>query len=125
MTDLDRLHAVVEGKLTGRRVGRTYAACHNLAGILETCEAGSKIVWFIPRMAWLFHIRPMVTRVLEEHGLPIRWWYPNRLQVGFCVVTFMSLQDPYAVRERAHLFDYVVNDLGEAWDHVDNRLDLE
>ncbi|MCL4296189.1 MAG: hypothetical protein KJ077_10695 [Anaerolineae bacterium] len=73
-TDLDRLHRVVSQRPTGvRGAGRTFASCHHLAGILETCEEKAVIVWPLPRMDWLDHIRPMLSEVLEEHGLPFTW----------------------------------------------------
>lgn len=36
--DIDRLHKVVEGKLTGRRCGKTFALICELAGVMETSD---------------------------------------------------------------------------------------
>jgi len=117
MTDLDRLHQVVEGKLRGRGAGRTFAACHNLAGILETCDENISIAWIIPRMSWVFHIRPMLERVLEEHGLlcDCKWVAQNRLLYGTKRVWFIargSLRRQFGIR-----YDCFVDDLGELEDY--------
>lgn len=117
MTDLDRLHQVVEGDLRGRGAGRTFAACHNLAGILETCNKGARIAWIIPRMSWMFHIRPMLERVLEEHGLLkyCKWITQNKLQYGTKCVQFIpreSLRRQFGIH-----YDCFVDDLGELEDY--------
>lgn len=71
-TDLDRLHRVVLERSKERRAGRTYAAAHNLAGLLETVEDGAMIVWVIPRWEWIRHIEVEIDRACREHMLLYR-----------------------------------------------------
>lgn len=60
----------MEGRLTGRRAGHTFAACHEVAGIVGVNPA-AMIFWFLPRYDWVDHIVPMLDEVLKEHGLQI------------------------------------------------------
>jgi hypothetical protein len=119
-TNLDRLHTVVE---ISRRVppwamargwGRTFAACHNLAGIIETCEPISLIVWPLYRHNWLDHIRPMVSDVLAEHGIKFTWLHRDEM---FCEphirVRFVSFQDRWRWHGLLSRNTYIVDDLGE------------
>jgi len=85
-TDIDRLHAVIEGKITGRGVGRTYAKCHEIAGILEVTDV-QDIYLIVTHMSDRYYILPMLISVLDEHFIskaPYRSTdqyitvYPNR-----------------------------------------------
>ena len=116
-TDIDRLHSVVQDEYHGRGSGRTFAACHNLAGILETCKEGATIAWIIPRMSWLYHIKPMLEGVLREHELLdlCEWPVQNELTCGTKRVRFI----PRSMLER-HIvsfhYDGFVDDFGELED---------
>ena len=68
-TDLNRLHDVVSGKINGRRSGRTYAACHELAGIIEASTHDDKMVWLLPYHHRILYVVPMIKRVLSEHNI--------------------------------------------------------
>ena len=35
ITDIERLHAVINGDVRGRRVGKTFSKCHEVAGLVE------------------------------------------------------------------------------------------
>jgi len=71
-TDIDRLHAFVEGK-TPRTIGsgKTFASCHEAAGILSTCNPDEYIVWMIPHMQWMEHILNMLHQILTEYDVKI------------------------------------------------------
>ena len=115
-TDIDRLHSVVLGERYGRGVGRTFAACHNLAGILEMCDNGATIAWIIPRMSWMHHIKPMLETVLVEHGLLdlCKWTAPNVLQCETKRVRFIPRSE--LRRQFGFCYDHLVDDLGELED---------
>ena len=116
-TDLDRLHAVVEGRLAGRGVGRTFASCHYLAGVLETCEPGSRIVWIIPRFGWMSHIRPMLDQVLREHDIVAHWRDSVTLVTAAGTVRFVPIQDRQNAEHNMTLSHYEVETYGETDDY--------
>jgi hypothetical protein len=107
MTDIDRLHWVVEHytdplfHLT-RNVGKTFASCHYLAGLLGMVEDGAFIVWDLPKMDWIYHIRPMLAEVLDEYGYETKWVGKYKFQCMGKVVIFLLYDDYYAHRG----FDY-------------------
>ena len=69
MTDLDRLHAVVSMENPGRGAGRTFAACHTVAGIMES-TGGAGVVCLIPKYDRVTDImRTMVFKVFPDHGI--------------------------------------------------------
>ena len=68
-TDLDRLHAVSSMENPGRGAGRTFAACHTVAGVLESTEE-SGVVCMVPQYDRVTDImRTMVFRVFPNHGI--------------------------------------------------------
>lgn len=73
MTDLDRLHKVVNGELVGRQCGKTFAKCCELIGAIETTKDKLIIcyVWFLVDVNYIL---PMVSKILKEQNLP----YLNR-----------------------------------------------
>jgi hypothetical protein len=121
MTNLDRLHKTIQQARHDPRDGRTFATCHNVAGLLETTPFGATIVWVLPRMGWADHIKPMLAGVLEEHGIVPRRWL--RYAVEFereRSLHFVPIED---IREwsrgRKDLFR--VDDLGEVVDRMTDR----
>lgn len=116
ITDLDRLHYIVNHKaffeLVGapRGAGRTFASCHNLAGILMTCEENAQILWPLPQMRWIDHIRPMVSDILEEYGLTFHW-QRYKLSVNHTKVVFFVIDCEKSYAGREHF--YIVDTFGE------------
>ncbi len=117
-TDIDRLHHVVKNWQHGDRgIGRTFASCHNLVGLLYTVEEGAAIWWPLPKTGWLYHIRPMVSEVLTECGLEFSWHKNTILICGTKRVLFLPDN-----REREFYFQgcnyYIVDTLGETADNL-------
>ena len=69
-TDIERLHDVVTYKVSGRGCGKTYAACHELAGVLEVGKS-NKIICIIKYSRDLKWLLPMISDVLKEYRLSI------------------------------------------------------
>ena len=69
ITDLDRLHDVAEGRLTGRGVGATFYHCHQVAGAIELGERNVYIQ--VPVYRDVDYIMLMLKSVLSEHGIEI------------------------------------------------------
>ena len=65
--DIDRLHDVVTRRLAGPGAGKTHAACHELAGIIELGERS--IVALISRQQDVEHIILEIKKVFYTHGL--------------------------------------------------------
>lgn len=68
MTNIDRLHKVVTGEISGRGAGKTFASCHEVAGIVEL---GKEKQIFVITKFWRdrSYIKPMLWQILQEHGL--------------------------------------------------------
>jgi len=67
-TDLERLQAVKEGRLTGRGCGKTFARCHDVAGAIEL---GFKHIYcVVTHHRDISYILPMLMNVLEDHAIP-------------------------------------------------------
>ena len=127
-TDLEYLHKVVsherELRLFGARgVGRTFSACHNLAGQMLVTPPGGIFVWFIPAYHWIHHILPMLDRVLAEYELKIDRVDSGRstIFVGEHQVLFVVPDDHGLDRLRGRALSGFVNDLGEAEEHLNGR----
>ena len=73
-TNLDILHRVPEiltrRGSTGRQIGKTYYACHCVAGYLEVLQ-NTTIMVFIPRAHYLKFWVETLSKVLQEHGMEI------------------------------------------------------
>lgn len=68
-TDLGRLHAVVAMDNPGRGAGRTFAACHTVAGVLEV-TGDSGVVCSVLKYDRIIDImRKMVFQVFPDHGI--------------------------------------------------------
>lgn len=77
ITDLDRLHRVVSGELTGPRVGNTFARCHIIAGALEVGEEMT-VVAIIPKWSHYHYIRSLLQDVLSDHEIEVTREFHNR-----------------------------------------------
>ena len=69
-TDIDRLHKVISGEIYGRGCGKTFARCHELAGIIETSNI-SLIICIMTKWNDIFYLKPMIKEVFLEHNLKI------------------------------------------------------
>lgn len=63
-TDLNRLHKVAEGELTGPRCGKTFLQCHVAAGFIEL--GFTEIICVVSEYQDINHIVPMLKGILEE-----------------------------------------------------------
>lgn len=115
-TDIDRLHRVVVEKPSGRGCGRTFAACHNAAGLFETTPENAVIVWLVPRAAWTRHVIPMLIGVLREHEIYDYHWDGTRLELTACGKKLLFVTPMMKYKIRGYLPRYVVEDYGEAED---------
>lgn len=69
-TDIKRLHKVVTKQITGRGYGKTFAACHEVAGSVEVGKEGDTIGILVKRQQDLeYFILPMLIEVFKEHRL--------------------------------------------------------
>lgn len=87
-TDINHLHDVLEFRVSGRRCGRTTAACHLVAGALET---GARTVAFVvaswSRVPWT---RERLLEVLREHEIRVLYATDRKVGVeGPAVVEFI------------------------------------
>lgn len=80
VTNIDRLHAVVEGKLCGRGSGKTYARCHELAGYIET--GYKNIICLITNADDCHYLLPMIKTVMEEHRIEITKITSTKFKAG-------------------------------------------
>lgn len=93
MTDINQLHDVIECRVSGRRCGRTTAACHLVAGALET---GSRSVAFVvPMWSHVPWVRERLLDVLREHEIRVLYVTERKVGVeGPAVVEFVSKAHP-------------------------------
>lgn len=120
VTDLERLHDTIKSWPNHRRQGRTFAACHNLAGLFETLPPGSTVAWLLPKYDWTRHIIPMLDEVFTEHGLCVAW--DSRRMRLYCKDT--AVWCVFVVRPkdlRGREIRAVVDDLDEYRDNVPPR----
>lgn len=87
-TDINRLHDVLDLRVSGRRCGRTTAACHLIAGALET---GARSVAFVvpcwSRVPWAGE---RLLEVLREHEIRVLYVTERKVGVeGPAVVEFI------------------------------------
>lgn len=67
-TDIDRLRQVVQSENNPRGAGKTFAHCHELAGVLSVTK-DSVVLCRIETMERLWHIKPMMKQVFVEYGI--------------------------------------------------------
>lgn len=66
-TDIDRLHNVVDGTLKGQQVGKTFAKCHEVAGLVEL--GFTDIYCIVREYKDIEYIMLMVYGVFLDHDL--------------------------------------------------------
>jgi len=87
-TDLEHLHKVVRGEVGGRRCGKTYARCHELAGVIEL---GNKHIFCgISAELDLGYLLPMISTVFDEHGLKISRVAKDTIKAGEATIKFIT-----------------------------------
>lgn len=70
-TDLDRLHKVAEGEITGRGAGKTTLAVQELAATLELKQV-KDIFIVVSKYHDMLYIKPMISLIFQEHNLEIK-----------------------------------------------------
>ena len=91
-TDIDRLHAVVSGKMAGRGCGKTFAKCHEIIGHIDLGETRVTAVVSLSRD--VDHILPMLDRVSREAGYQLKRVGQMDINIGDSKVRFISLHSP-------------------------------
>lgn len=88
-TDIHRLHQVVLGELRGRRVGKTFAACHEVVGDILVDSLGMVVcvVKFERDVNWIV---PMLVEVMAEYGLTVSKCRELRYMCNGKVIQFIS-----------------------------------
>ena len=66
-TDLDRLHRVVGGYISGPRCGKTVAHCHDIASAVELGEKGIYVV--LPSQQRVDRFASVLVAVMQERGI--------------------------------------------------------
>jgi len=105
-TDIERLNAVIEGKISGRGCGKTFARVHELASTIELGTLKNCVV-VISEYRDMSYIVPMIQEVFKERGLPkLKKVKENRGRCGDVLVDFVAQRD-YAdyMRGRDNLFE--------------------
>ena len=98
-TNIERLHDVVEGKVAHRGCGKTYAKCHEVAGLVEV--GNTHIICIISVHHDLGYILPMMFEVLDEHE--IQWVYDQtarRLVLNNDSVVRFFTEKEYPIRSK-------------------------
>jgi len=67
--DIDRLHDVINGDLYGRGVGKTYAKCNDVAGMIGV--GINNIYCITTHYRDINYILPMLNEVLSDHEMCI------------------------------------------------------
>jgi hypothetical protein len=86
-TDINHLHDVIERRVGGRRIGKTHAACHEVAGAIEL---GHKLIVCVTAYeqqieSGMSHL----SQVLDEHGIRAIMTKRNEIAAGGAVVRFL------------------------------------
>lgn len=86
-TDIDHLHDVVELRVHGRRIGKTHARCHEVAGAIEL---GHKLIICVTAYeAQIENSINQLSDVLDEHGIRAIRTKVNEFAAGGAVVRFL------------------------------------
>lgn len=114
MTDIDALHKVIEKREVGdslsRGCGKTFARCHELAGVIEVGDF-KVIVVAISLYRDLQYILPMIKEVFAEHGL--EWEYRPQHYEILCNDKHIYFIPHDALRHRTRgLGDYFYHPMG-------------
>ena len=90
-TDLERLQKVRSGELTGRGVGKTYAACYDVLEWLKANPDGT-VFWFLPKRDWIFHINQIFDKLFEEFGFGDVKKIAGNYRIGHARIYFQSIR---------------------------------
>lgn len=87
-TDINHLHDVLELRVSGRRCGCTTAACHLVAGALET--GARSVAFVVPSWSRVPWARERLLEVLREHEIRVLYVTERKVGVeGPAVVEFV------------------------------------
>lgn len=86
-TNIDQLHKVVSGEVYGRRCGKTFARCHELAAQIELGE--KDILCVITHLQDVRYLAPMIKDVFADHNLPFEMVKNNEAKCGDCNIRFI------------------------------------
>ena len=87
-TDIDRLHSVVSGDIRHRGCGKTFARCHEAAGMIALGH--KRIFCRTSTKRDTDYILPMLHDVLKEHGMRLeRGTREDEYRVGEAVIRFI------------------------------------
>lgn len=92
-TDFERLQAVKAGELTGRGSGKTFAACHDVAGTIFSGDR-STVILEVVRHSDIEWIIPMLSNVLLEYGISLSHEAQDRLYAGGKRLRFIKAGEP-------------------------------
>lgn len=71
--------------------GVTWAAVHNMAGLVEHLAPGSSILYIVPTHEWTYHIARYASTIFEDHGIEGMYDGINKtISVGSTRVYFVS-----------------------------------
>lgn len=94
ITDIDRLHNVVDGNKLGRGVGKTFAKCHEIAGLIDL--GFKEIFCIIKCYRDTHHILPMLSDVLYEYKMPnLIKVYNLKFDIGDVRIHFVDMETIY------------------------------
>ena len=102
--DLDRLHYVVQHRPAGRKAGRTFARCCELAG--HVALGVPAIVCQTTLQRDVDYLVPMIKRVFDEMGLPLERVAHDRLKSEESQIMFVPeyrFDDYCRAREFVHV----------------------
>lgn len=87
-TNIERLHAVIEGKISHHGCGKTFAKCHEVAAHVAL---GHKTVLLATTRStdWRY-IEPMLIEVFKDHGLELtKVHVPEGYKSGKTIIKFI------------------------------------
>jgi len=108
--DIDRLHAVIQGKVHGRRCGKTFARVCELAAEVQLSDC-IHIVVLITHYNDISYLWPMIKEVFDELGIQC-YFYRHRHEItgNNKVIHFVSYFDLNSERLRG--LDYYTVRMG-------------
>ena len=108
MTDLERLHDVIEktgeGYSLPPQIGKTFLRCHELAGQVEVGEVNCIVVG-MSYMSDLDYLLPIIKKVFDEHGIIMQRLARNKFKGNNKTILFLSV-DQMEIRTRGLEYFY-------------------
>ena len=89
-TDIDHLHGVIEGRITGRQCGKTFSSIHQIAGFVDINHPN--IIVVIKHLNELHYLYTMFENILNQHQLePIKFNYnAKEIVVKYSKIIFVT-----------------------------------